>query len=117
MKPEFHGRLTGLPIPLVILAWGVVVATGGVEPEWFGSRSPYELFWQFAIVAFLIGGAITPFFAFVVPAQCPKCRRHAARMKVAATIRYKCSKCGWVHDTGIEPRDHDVFEGPGTFIS
>ncbi len=116
MKPEVHGRLVGLPMPLVLLTWGALVATGVVEPEWLGSKTPWRLFWDFAIVAFLIGGALSAFFAFVVPASCPRCRRHAARMRLEATIRYTCSKCGWVHDTGIEPSDGNSFEGPGPYI-
>jgi hypothetical protein len=113
VTPEVHSRLIGLPMPFVIFAWGVVVVTGGVKPEWLGCTTPFELFWQFAIVAFLIGGALTVFLAVVVPTRCPKCRRYAARMRLATTIRYTCSRCRSVHDTGVETSDGNAFEGPG----
>jgi hypothetical protein len=116
MKPEWHLRWAGCPIPLLLLAWGVVTATGLIPPEWLGAKTPFELFWNFALIPFLLGAAASWGLAFLVPVRCPHCGRLAAHMTLANTIRYHCKRCGGVHDTGVIPSDSDSFDGPGPIL-
>jgi|GEM_PF-6734702 hypothetical protein len=104
-------------MPCVLLAWGLAVMTGIVDPSWFGIEMTWRLSWDFLIVAFLLSGALAITFAKCVPARCPRCGSLAAFMKLADTIVYTCNQRGGTHNTGTVPSEGEPLEGPGPWIS